>query len=184
MNEMIGFVYETENLINGKKYIGKCLYNRINSWEKYLGSGIYLKEDIKKYGKENFKKVILVEATTEDELKKLEESYILSRNAVESDQYYNIKYSAVGGDTFTTNPKKEEIRKKRVVQMSGKNNHQYNKQKTKKMIESVKLANSKVILIDGVTYPSLTFASKKLNIGVTTISYRLNSKSFDSYSYI
>ena len=47
-----GFVYITTNMINGKKYIGKRKYS--TGWEKYLGSGKYLKNALKKYGKYNF----------------------------------------------------------------------------------------------------------------------------------
>ena len=45
-------IYKTTNLINGKIYIGMSK----NKKENYLGSGIYLKYAIDKYGKENFKK--------------------------------------------------------------------------------------------------------------------------------
>ncbi|WP_425411978.1 hypothetical protein [Lysinibacillus contaminans] len=68
-----GFIYETINKINGKKYIGKCIYDRINNWENYLGSGVYLKRAIKKYGKENFEKKIICIAYSDDELNQLEE---------------------------------------------------------------------------------------------------------------
>ena len=47
-------IYKTENKINGKIYIGKHITNTIG--DNYLGSGIYLLNAIKKYGKENFKK--------------------------------------------------------------------------------------------------------------------------------
>ena len=45
-------VYCLENKINGKKYIGKKKY--MKGWETYLGSGILLKEAIKKYGEKNY----------------------------------------------------------------------------------------------------------------------------------
>ena len=32
-------------------------------------------------------------------------------NAVEDDSFYNLKYTSMGGDVFTNNPRKEEIRK-------------------------------------------------------------------------
>lgn len=48
-------IYKTTNLINGKIYVGKdCQGN-----PKYLGSGVYLRRAIKKYGVDNFKKEIL-----------------------------------------------------------------------------------------------------------------------------
>lgn len=51
-------VYKTTNLINNNKiYIGLHSTDNIN--DSYLGSGWVLKSAIKKYGKENFRKVIL-----------------------------------------------------------------------------------------------------------------------------
>lgn len=184
MTKPYGFVYETTNRINNMKYIGKCIYGRINNWETYLGSGLYLKRAIKKYGKENFIRVVIAEAYSEEELNQLEEYYIKERNAVDSPQYYNIKQTSIGGDCFTTNPKKEYIRSLRVKQMTGSSNHQYGKPKTKKMIESVKKANSKAVEIDGILYPSAAEASRTLSINTTTILYRLDSKNFPNYKRI
>lgn len=49
----MGIIYQTVNLVNNKKYIGKQ-WNTLN--KKYLGSGKALKLAIKKYGIENFRK--------------------------------------------------------------------------------------------------------------------------------
>ncbi|MER1985075.1 MAG: GIY-YIG nuclease family protein [Solibacillus sp.] len=176
-----GFVYVTINKINGKGYIGKCIYHRQNNWETYLGSGTYLKRAIKKYGKENFEKIILAEAFSAEELNKLEEQLIQQHNAVESLEYYNLKLTAIGGDCFTHNPRKEEIREMRRRQMCGEGNNQYGKAKTKKMIDSVKRANSRAISIDNVRYKSITEAAQKLGIGITTIAYRLDSQNYSNY---
>ena len=54
-----GFIYETTNLLNNKKYIGKCIFSRKNDWKSYLGSGIYLKRAIKKLVRENIRRKIL-----------------------------------------------------------------------------------------------------------------------------
>ena len=179
-----GFVYETTNTVNNMKYIGKCIYGRINNWETYLGSGLYLKRAIKKYGKEKFVRVILVEAYSDIELNQLEVYYISKRNAVESREYYNIKMTSICGDCFTTNPNKEYIRSLRVKQMTGASNHQYGKPKTQKMIEAVKKKNSKAIIIDGIEYSSITAASVALSLYCTTISYRLDCANFPGYKRI
>jgi len=176
-----GCVYETTNKLNGMKYIGKCIYERQNDWEKYLGSGTYLKRAINKYGKENFVKVVLDEAYSDKELNKLEETYIERFDAVNSQQYYNIKMTSIGGDVFTHNPRKEDIRRMRKHQMSGTGNHQYGKPKTEKMINSVKEANSRAVEIDGVVYKSQSDAARTLDMGVTTVSFRLDSEGFPNY---
>jgi hypothetical protein len=61
-------IYKTTNLINGKIYIGKDSKNN----SKYLGSGLLLKRAILKYGKENFKKEILEECSSIEELNQRE----------------------------------------------------------------------------------------------------------------
>ena len=79
-------IYITTNIINGKKYIGKDSNNNY----KYLGSGTLLKNDIIKYGKENFKKEILEHCTTDEELMIRESYWINYYNAVLSNEYYNL----------------------------------------------------------------------------------------------
>lgn len=176
-----GFVYETTNKVNGMKYIGKCIYFRQNDWQKYLGSGTYLKRAIEKYGKENFIKVILDEAYSNEELNELEEEYIRRFDAVKSPQYYNIKETSIGGDVFSSNPRKEEIRRMRRTQMAGEGNHQYGKPKTQRMIESVKEANSRAVEIDGVQYASQKEAAQATGLKETALSYRLRSGNFPTY---
>ena len=73
MKHKFGFVYLTENLVNGKKYIGQTTKDQnIN----YLGSGKYLLRAIEKYGKENFKRSILAYADTKEQLNELERQEI------------------------------------------------------------------------------------------------------------
>jgi group I intron endonuclease len=79
-------IYLTTNLINNKKYIGKDSNNN----SKYFGSGTLLLEDIKKYGKENFKKEILEYCSSDEELTLKEIYWIKYLDAVNSDIYYNL----------------------------------------------------------------------------------------------
>jgi group I intron endonuclease len=105
-------IYKTTNIINGKYYIGKD----INNSEHYLGSGVLLKRAIKKYGKENFIKEILEHCETLDVLDKREKFWIKELNSISLG--YNLTDGGTGGDTFTKNINKEEIRqklKKRIV---------------------------------------------------------------------
>jgi group I intron endonuclease len=79
-------VYITENLINGKKYIGKDSKNNSN----YLGSGRMLLEAIKIYGRENFKKTIIEYCNNNKDLSIRESFWIKEYNALESDDFYNL----------------------------------------------------------------------------------------------
>lgn len=89
-----GFIYETTNLVTGKKYIGqhkrshKCDTDPDDSW--YLGSGYLICKAIEKYGAENFSRVILRECKSDEELNMYEKYYINVFNAVEDPMYYNM----------------------------------------------------------------------------------------------
>lgn len=96
---VFGFIYITTNLVNNRKYIGKCEYNRINGWEEYLGSGKILRQAIKKYGRENFRREIIYEAETLGELNAAEKYYVAQYNACESSEFYNIASGGTGGNT-------------------------------------------------------------------------------------
>lgn len=54
---MIGYVYLTTNLINGRKYIG--MHKKTYFDENYKGSGKILRQAFDKYGWENFKCEVL-----------------------------------------------------------------------------------------------------------------------------
>ena len=61
-------IYKITNLINNKVYIGKTISDRLD----YFGSGIIIKNSIKKYGIENFKKEIIDETLSVKELNEKE----------------------------------------------------------------------------------------------------------------
>lgn len=85
-------VYKILNLINQKIYIGKDSKNR----PQYFGSGIHIRNAIKKYGKENFQKEILEECSTLDELSQREIYWIDKLNSRDSKIGYNI---SLGGNS-------------------------------------------------------------------------------------
>lgn len=97
-----GFVYITTNIKNGKRYIGKKVFDMGSKWKSYLGSGVALKHAISKYGRENFKKHIVAIAFTEEELCFIEKQYINLLGAVQSEDFYNIASGGEGYDFFGT----------------------------------------------------------------------------------
>jgi group I intron endonuclease len=100
-------IYKTTNLINNKIYIGQEKGNNLN----YLGSGKLLQLAINKYGKENFKKEIIQECDNQEELNQAEIYWINNSDCL-APIGYNICHGNFGGDNFTNNPNKEDIRKK------------------------------------------------------------------------
>ena len=93
------YVYEITNLVNGKKYIGKRSCKCPIEEDKYMGSGIYLKQAIQKYGIKNFEKQILFECKNEKEALE-KEIYIINKlDAVKKRNYYNVANGGQGGNT-------------------------------------------------------------------------------------
>lgn len=113
-------IYKTTNLINNKIYIGKQVNVREN--DKYLGSGKLLKISLKKYGRNNFKKEILQECFSKDELNERECFWIKELNSIVPNGY-NICLGGEGGDTISNNPNKKEIfeKQKKTKLVNGTN---------------------------------------------------------------
>jgi group I intron endonuclease len=129
---MYGFIYLTTNKMNGKKYIGMC---KNTHGKTYIGSGKLLKEAIKKYGIENFERIILQECETFEELSDAEKFWIEKYNAVEDKNFYNLTSGGFGGNSdyvkeYWSNFSKEErkiCRNWSRRDVSGKNNPMYGK---------------------------------------------------------
>jgi group I intron endonuclease len=87
---MKGYIYITTNLINKKQYIGQSINHKNRN--NYLGSGIIFKQAIKKYGKTNFIKNILISnIDTIEQLNLLEKEYIIKFNTLIPNGY-NLDY--------------------------------------------------------------------------------------------
>ena len=75
-----GFVYLIINTQNGKGYVGCKQYyigkaKTASKWETYMGSSKYLKSDIKKIGKENFRFEVIAEYKNKRSLRYYEMHY-------------------------------------------------------------------------------------------------------------
>ena len=91
------------------KYIGQRKYDKNGYWKRYLGSGIYLKRAVKKYGRENFERKILCECETKEECDEMEKKYIAESDAVNNPMYYNISAGGQGSSFPTTEETKKKI---------------------------------------------------------------------------
>jgi hypothetical protein len=88
------YIYKITNTINSRWYIGK--HN--GSDPNYMGSGKLLKQAYKKYGIENFEKVILETCSTDEELNLKEIEWISKTNALTDPACYNLVEGGTGGD--------------------------------------------------------------------------------------
>jgi hypothetical protein len=99
-----GFVYLIENLITGRKYIGRKYftaagYKQVNGkrkkirkesdWKEYYGSNEELKEHVNLYGKDLFHREIMRLCTSKGEMSYFEAKYQFQYDVLESDQWYN-----------------------------------------------------------------------------------------------
>ena len=105
--DIVGFVYLITNTTNGRMYIGKKLVQfkrsrpplkgrrnkrryKVNSdWQEYYGSSDNLIIDIKRLGKDNFKREILFYCKSKAELSYIEAREQFARKVLESNDYYN-----------------------------------------------------------------------------------------------
>jgi hypothetical protein len=186
-----GFVYQWENKINKKKYIGSH-YGTIN--DGYIGSGIYFNRAYKN-NETNFERIILYVGEKyiekEDELLKY---YDVEKNK----NFYNLKNNAIGGwSHIYNNPdeikkrnksisesKKGKIFKHLEYDKSGINNPMFNKKhsdETKTKMSNLKLGISnfskKVIEItENKIFNSVTECAKYYNVKQSTMTILIRNK--------
>lgn len=159
---MFGYIYITENVLNGKKYIGK----RVGNFKpNYKGSGIKLKSAFKYYGKNNFTVSLLEECNDKLNLNDREIYWIKYYNAVESELFYNL---STGGNSWGS-PKSEETREKIRQKALGRkawNKGIPNPEQRKKMLENNPMKRLDVAKKCGETKRGLSSPNKgkKLNI--------------------
>ena len=124
-SEKVHFIYVTENLINGKLYIGQhtCNYDK-QFTDGYLGSGRALKNAVKKYGAENFSRIILEYAESPEELNELEAKYV-DEEVINSKMFYNIKTGGIQNTVWNqeVRKRKSESMKKSTVSQSLKQHY-------------------------------------------------------------
>lgn len=97
-----GFVYCIVNRVDGRKYIGRKYFHSIrkvkgktrrqrseSDWKTYYGSSKELQEDVKKYGEENFDRVILSLHITRGDCNYEEVKQQFLYNVLEEDGFYN-----------------------------------------------------------------------------------------------
>lgn len=118
-------LYHIANKINNKKYIGIHSTNDLN--DGYLGSGIAIKNALKKYGRENFVREILFHCECPQHLEILEEEFV-NEDFVKRNDTYNL----VSGGRYRAYISDETKRKIRNS-VSGEKNGFYGKTHTNEM---------------------------------------------------
>lgn len=107
-------IYKTTNLINNKIYIGLHTTDNIN--DGYLGSGIFLKKAIKKYGKDNFIKEILYMFDNKSDMIQKEKE-IVDESFITRKDTYNMSKGGHGLSTLSESKRLETIAKIRKTNL-------------------------------------------------------------------
>lgn len=99
-DDYIHYFYKITNLTNGRYYYGIHSLSKSDKKEPltdgYFGSGVEISEDIKKLGKDKFKKEIIKVFSTRQEVSDMEKS-IVTLDEVNKPECYN---KIPGGDTY------------------------------------------------------------------------------------
>lgn len=111
-------IYETVNLLTGKIYRGQHSYKK-NPNDGYLGSSPELKRDIKQFGKENFKKTILIYNINEENIDSVEVSFI--KQVIEKGNTYNKHVMGTGASKH--NPGAAKYMRNRFVSEETREKH-------------------------------------------------------------
>jgi hypothetical protein len=91
---MFYYLYEIKNLINGKIYVGVHKTRDMN--DGYMGSGKVIRSAIKRYGVENFQKVIL-ETFVDAKSMYAREREVVTEEFLSRDDVYNLRRGGTGG---------------------------------------------------------------------------------------
>jgi hypothetical protein len=187
------FFYRTNNLINGKFYYGSHCGDDV----RYCGSGKLLKRAINKYGRNNFELIILKRFKTREEAYCFEERFLKLYKISSLQNSYNVKDSALGGDTFSNNPNKESIRNKmidiaktRMIEPNERAKCNIFKDVSESRLLYLKQIRSnasrgrlngraKKIIANEKLYHTLDEAALDLNLTRSQVKYRLKKKIFN-----
>jgi group I intron endonuclease len=141
------YIYKTTNLANGKIYVGQT--HRTRNIEKYFGSGHFITKAILKHGLANFKKEILEECYSQEELNARERYWITTLNS-KAPAGYNIadgghfwpihrgplseKHKQKLRDNMLGIPKSEAHKAALTASRLGQKNHMWGKRHSDKTI--------------------------------------------------
>ncbi len=172
-------IYITTNLINGKKYIGRDAWNKPN----YFGGGKAIKDAIKKYGKENFKKEIIEVCKDKNHLLEREEYWLNYYDAAKNKEFYNMINSNKGWEKGKPRPERKGKRLSDDVRKLISENGKGKKKKSGPRTPIIQY-EYKIIKTPIKEYESITEASKSTGILGCDIGAVCKGKQITAGGYI
>lgn len=112
-----GSIYQIQNNLNGKRYVGQTIFCVETRWKSHIStpSNSAIHQAITKYGKDNFTFTELCCAKTEKDLNELEEYFIKLFNS-----YGNTGYNMTLGGDASSGKFTDEVRLKMSLAKLGK----------------------------------------------------------------
>lgn len=128
-------IYKITCSINNKIYIGKHKTNNID--DGYMGSGSLLKYEQNLFGLDKFKKEILFECNSEEEMN-AKEAEIVNEDFIARDDVYNIKLGGEGGWDHINSNKDLKLKITKIGAQASKNKiHSWPKEVQKEFWEKI-----------------------------------------------
>ena len=110
---MYGYIFISENLKSGKKFLGK--FASVNFNRTYFGDNPKLLADVEKLGKENFTVKMIRACESQPEYEMAYDMYLNEYKALTDDSFYNCE-KAVKTESEEPEEKSKKSRKKKVVE--------------------------------------------------------------------
>lgn len=112
--------------MNGKVYIGQTVLVG-SEFQRYYGGGLLIQKAIKKCGKQNFKKEILMECDNQESANKAEIFYIKEYDSMNKDIGYNILIGGkhISGENHPSYGKHLSVEIKKKIGLANKNNKSF-----------------------------------------------------------
>lgn len=158
-----GYIYKIKNLVNDKVYIGQTTQPPKNRWNSHLSllnrnkhDNPHLQHSFNKYGKDNFKFLVLNYATTKEVLDKLEDDYIIQYNCLHRKHGYNLLSGGSRGKHS------EESKLKMSKSRKGEDNSRWNHDIDNNYIKDLRLKGYSIPII-----------AQKVNMSNTGVHQRL-----------
>jgi len=127
-------IYLTTNNIRGKVYVGKYC----GKSKSYLGSGIYIRRAIKKYGRENFSRITLEEGiTNHDYLCEREQYWIAFYDSTNPEIGYNLTEGGGGILGFRHSEETKEQISRNSATKSGIENPNFGTHRSEEIKEKI-----------------------------------------------
>lgn len=126
----MGYVYEWINKLNGKWYIGSHDGTNPN----YTAGGIAINKAFEKYGIDNF----LCRKFKCNDYRKQEDDALKRRDAFNDPMSYNMKNSAIGGDTWTGRKHSQSTKNKMSKAKKGIKRKPFSEETKQRMSEAHK----------------------------------------------